>query len=207
MSISSPTRPYARRLARAASLRDLPRLTASFDVTRSGRDGLHVAGEVSATVGQDCVVTLEPIEQNLRRADRSDLRPRGGAGRSPTVSRPRSPSTRPILPEPLAGGMRRSRRDRDRIFPARDRPLSAQAGRRFSSRPAPDEPRANPFAALAALKKPSPATRHDAERIVRRPRCVRAAEPLLSAPAARGAACDSDSTSGVPGRPLRSVHA
>jgi hypothetical protein len=49
------------RVARIAGLRDLPRFEASFDVTRQGAEGLHVTGRVSATVGQTCVVTLEPI--------------------------------------------------------------------------------------------------------------------------------------------------
>lgn len=48
-------------IARMAGLRDLPRLEANFDVTRAGAAGLHVAGHVSATVGQSCVVTLEPL--------------------------------------------------------------------------------------------------------------------------------------------------
>ncbi len=47
-------------LAKLAGLRDLPRFAASFDVTRLGA-GLHVVGRVSATVGQSCVVTLEPL--------------------------------------------------------------------------------------------------------------------------------------------------
>jgi Large ribosomal RNA subunit accumulation protein YceD len=47
--------------ARLAGLRDLPRLEATFDVTRAGAAGLHVVGRVSATVGQNCVVTLEPL--------------------------------------------------------------------------------------------------------------------------------------------------
>jgi uncharacterized metal-binding protein YceD (DUF177 family) len=49
------------RIARIARLRDLPRLEASFDLTRHGSDGLRVTGRVSATVGQTCVVTLEPL--------------------------------------------------------------------------------------------------------------------------------------------------
>jgi uncharacterized metal-binding protein YceD (DUF177 family) len=53
-------------LAEIAGLRALPRLEASFEVNRHGSDGLHVAGEVSATTGQTCVVTLEPIESELR---------------------------------------------------------------------------------------------------------------------------------------------
>jgi hypothetical protein len=43
-------------LAGIAGLRALPRLQASFEVSRYGPDGLHVVGEVSATIGQTCVV-------------------------------------------------------------------------------------------------------------------------------------------------------
>jgi uncharacterized metal-binding protein YceD (DUF177 family) len=52
-------------VARVAGLRDLPRLEASFDLSRSGRAGLHVAGRVSATAGQTCVVTLEPLANEV----------------------------------------------------------------------------------------------------------------------------------------------
>jgi hypothetical protein len=52
-------------VAEALGVRALPRLAASFDISRQGRDGLHVAGRVSATVGQTCVVTLEPIENEI----------------------------------------------------------------------------------------------------------------------------------------------
>jgi uncharacterized metal-binding protein YceD (DUF177 family) len=48
-------------IARLAGLRDLPRLHANFEVRRHGQDGLHVTGRISATVGQACVVTLEPL--------------------------------------------------------------------------------------------------------------------------------------------------
>jgi hypothetical protein len=49
-------------VARLAGLRSLPRLEASFELTPYGRDGLHVVGQVSGTVGQTCVITLDPIE-------------------------------------------------------------------------------------------------------------------------------------------------
>jgi hypothetical protein len=52
-------------IAEIAGLRSLPRLEASFDVALHGRDGLHVTGWVSATLGQTCVVTLEPIESEV----------------------------------------------------------------------------------------------------------------------------------------------
>jgi hypothetical protein len=54
-------------VARMAGLRDLPRLQASFDVTRQG-SGLRVVGHVSATVGQTCVVTLEPLASEVEEA-------------------------------------------------------------------------------------------------------------------------------------------
>jgi Large ribosomal RNA subunit accumulation protein YceD len=52
-------------IARLAGLRDLPRLQADFDVTRQGAGGVRVSGRVSATVGQNCVVTLEPLANEI----------------------------------------------------------------------------------------------------------------------------------------------
>jgi hypothetical protein len=52
------------RLAEFAGLRELPRLEASVDLMRQG-SGLRADGRVSATVGQTCVVTLEPVESML----------------------------------------------------------------------------------------------------------------------------------------------
>ena len=52
-------------VARVVGLRDLPRFQANFDVTRHGADGLRVCGRVSATVGQECVVTLEPLTNDV----------------------------------------------------------------------------------------------------------------------------------------------
>jgi hypothetical protein len=51
-------------VAKIVGLRDLPRFEANFDVTRRG-SGLHVVGSVSATVGQNCVVTLEPLANEV----------------------------------------------------------------------------------------------------------------------------------------------
>lgn len=54
-------------VAGLASVRDLPMLSAVFDLTRRGA-GVHVAGHVRARVAQTCVVTLEPIESDVREA-------------------------------------------------------------------------------------------------------------------------------------------
>ena len=51
-------------LRKSRGLRDLPRFEANFDVTRRG-GGLHVVGSISATVGQNCVVTLEPLANEV----------------------------------------------------------------------------------------------------------------------------------------------
>lgn len=54
-----------RYVAALAGLAGLPRLSATFDVTPHGRSGLRVVGRVSATVGQTCGITLEPIENEV----------------------------------------------------------------------------------------------------------------------------------------------
>src|SRR5437667_448244 len=48
-----------------AGVSAVPRLTARFDVTRRG-GSLHVVGEVEGSVGQTCVVTLEPMTNEVR---------------------------------------------------------------------------------------------------------------------------------------------
>ena len=53
-------------LAEAIGLRELPRLEASLDIAPFGRSGVRVDGEISATVGQTCVVSLEPVENEVR---------------------------------------------------------------------------------------------------------------------------------------------
>src|SRR6478735_4621809 len=46
-------------IAQEAGLVALPRLVANFDLARRGADSLRVEGRVTATVIQNCVVTLE----------------------------------------------------------------------------------------------------------------------------------------------------
>src|SRR5262245_57960951 len=91
-------------LARTAGLRELPRLAASFDVTRTGIEGLHVVGEVTSIVGQDCVVTLEPIEQNLLEPIDLTFVPDGGAIAAETVAETSLAGDEAEPPEALAGG-------------------------------------------------------------------------------------------------------
>jgi hypothetical protein len=95
-------------VAQFAGLRDLPRLEATFDVTRHGADGVHVAGLVSATVGQTCVVTLEPLINDIEEAVDLVFLPQAAA--APQLGDPAAePQAEPHNvrlddPEPLIGG-------------------------------------------------------------------------------------------------------
>jgi hypothetical protein len=51
-------------LAALAGVTNMPRLEAVLDVVRHG-NGLRATGRVSATIGQTCVVTLEPVENEV----------------------------------------------------------------------------------------------------------------------------------------------
>ena len=89
------------RLAEAAGVNDLTRMHATFDVRRHGGAGLHVVGEISATVRQTCVVTLDPVLNEVIEA--VDL-----------VFAPAGPGTGPAIPmgldaeeppEPMSDGV------------------------------------------------------------------------------------------------------
>lgn len=142
-------------LARAAGLRELRRLQASFDVTRQSADTLHIAGEVSATVGQNCVVTLEPMESELH--ERIDLifslravSAAASHGKATVILDEAEP------PEILSG------REVDLGAIATEflllgiEPYPRKEGAVFEPPAVAEDPAAHPFAALAALKKGKP---------------------------------------------------
>ena len=52
-------------MAAAAGLREILSASASLDVTPKGEGRVHVAGRVRARIGQTCVVTLDPIENDI----------------------------------------------------------------------------------------------------------------------------------------------
>lgn len=144
-------------LARTANLRELPHLEASFDLRRKGRDGLHVTGEVSATIGQNCVVTLEPVEQNLHEVIDLVFAPGpadqlgDGSGEASFGLSDNEP------PEPLAGGMVDLGTIATEYFLLGIDPYPRKPGALFEGAPtgAPTGERpASPFAALEVLKKP-----------------------------------------------------
>ncbi len=52
-------------MAEAAGLREISAAHASFDLTLDDSGRVHVTGRVQARIGQTCVVTLEPIENEI----------------------------------------------------------------------------------------------------------------------------------------------
>jgi uncharacterized metal-binding protein YceD (DUF177 family) len=65
LEADAPTRAA---VAAAAAVNEVPRLAASFDLARHGREGMHVVGTVFAQVVQTCVVTLDPVENEIEEA-------------------------------------------------------------------------------------------------------------------------------------------
>lgn len=91
-------------LAKAAGLLELARLDATFDLTRRGKGGLRVAGTVSASVRQACVVTLDPVDSEIEEAVDVIFVPEheaAAAGADAVLS----PDGTPEPPEPLVGGV------------------------------------------------------------------------------------------------------
>src|SRR5262245_44259743 len=52
-------------MAEIAGLRDISSARASFDMAPRSGGRVHVTGRVSARIGQTCVVTLDPIENDI----------------------------------------------------------------------------------------------------------------------------------------------
>ncbi|HLX14763.1 MAG TPA: DUF177 domain-containing protein [Bradyrhizobium sp.] len=52
-------------MAAVAGLREIKSANASFDMTLKGDGRVHITGRVTARIGQNCVVTLDPIENEI----------------------------------------------------------------------------------------------------------------------------------------------
>jgi hypothetical protein len=141
-------------VASVAGLRDLPRLQASFDVTRRGSDGLHVLGSVSATVGQSCVVTLEPVDNEVEETIDLAFVPQVAAEPSAAAEQDNSQIKDVNLndPEPLIGGTVDLGALATEFLILGLDPYPRKPGAVFEA-PLDDKPDPSPFAPLAKLTK------------------------------------------------------
>ena len=139
-------------IAESAGVRALPRLEAVFDVSRRG-DRLHVAGRVSATVGQLCVVTLEPVDSAVEEAvDLLFVAAAPAAAESSgkgvvEVSAEDGPEIEALVNDTVDLGAIAT----EFLLLGID-PYPRKPGAKFDA-PARDDPSAHPFAALASLRK------------------------------------------------------
>ena len=136
-------------IAKAAGLAALPSLAAGFDLTRQGAEGLRLAGRVRATVVQNCVVTLEPIESTVDEVVDLVFLPE-----APVVPDPAGLQAVDAAdpPETLQNGMVDLGAVAAEFLLLGIDPYPRKSGAVFDAPPAGD-PSSNPFAALAALKK------------------------------------------------------
>jgi len=137
-------------IAKVAGVPGLPRLEAEFELTRHG-DGVHVVGRVIATVEQNCVLTLEPMENGVEEEinllfapPRASSAMAGVADQDPLVDEP---------PETLRDGIVDLGAIATEFLLLGIDPYPRKPGSVFDAPKAKESEASRPFAALAALKK------------------------------------------------------
>jgi uncharacterized metal-binding protein YceD (DUF177 family) len=137
-------------VGRAVGLRELPRLQATFDVSRYGASGLRVMGRVSATVGQSCVVTLEPLASEIDEEVNLLFVPQ--TANNDAASEDAAASANDDNAEPLIGGLIDLGTLAIEFLILGIDPYPRKPGAVFEP-PQQATPDQSPFAALAALKQ------------------------------------------------------
>ena len=139
-------------VASVADVVALPSLKATFDLTRHGAEGLRVEGRVLATVVQNCVVTLEPIESKIDEAVHVVFQPEPGEQPGPPPDDEIHALDTKDPPETLVGGAVDLGSLATEFLILGIDPYPRKDDAVFDAPPAGD-PASHPFAALAALKK------------------------------------------------------
>jgi hypothetical protein len=146
-----------RALADLGGLREVKSANASLDLTPMREGRVHVVGRVTARVGQSCVVTLDPIENDIDEAiDLIFAPPEQIPALADLVDdAAESDAEIPDPPEPIVGGtIDLGRLATDALFLGVD-PYPRKPDAVFDLPVIPDDPEDHPFAALKALK-PAP---------------------------------------------------
>jgi uncharacterized metal-binding protein YceD (DUF177 family) len=142
-------------IAELGGLRDVLSARASLDVTLLREGRVRVAGQVTARVGQICVVTLDPIESDIDEAiDLIFAPPEQIPALADLVDdAAESDAEIPDPPEPIEGGMiDLGRLAADSLFLGID-PHPRKPDAVFEAPAIPNDPEDHPFAALQALKR------------------------------------------------------
>jgi hypothetical protein len=147
-------------MAEVGGLRDILLASASLDVTPKGGGRFHVTGYVRARIGQTCVVTLDPIENDLDEPiDVMFAPPEQIPQLADLVDESAESDTEiPDPPEPIENGfIDLGRLATDALFLAIN-PYPRKPDAVFEPLVVAADPEDHPFAALKALQvKPKPA--------------------------------------------------
>jgi uncharacterized metal-binding protein YceD (DUF177 family) len=140
-------------MAEIAGLREISAARASFDLMPRSGGRVHVAGRVQARVGQNCVVTLDPVESDIDEAVDLMFAP---SEQIPEHAEPTDDSedggTGIAEVEPIENGMiDLGRLATDVLYLAID-PYPRKAGVVFEPPAAVADPQDHPFAALKSLQ-------------------------------------------------------
>jgi uncharacterized protein DUF177 involved in 23S rRNA accumulation len=141
-------------LADLGDLRDVLSATASLDVTLMREGRVHVVGRVKARIGQTCVVTLDPIENDIDEAiDLIFAPPEQIPALADLVDdAAESDAEIPDPPEPImAGTIDLGRLATDALLLGVD-PYPRKPGATFQPPATPPDPEDHPFAALKVLR-------------------------------------------------------
>ena len=139
-------------LAKIAGLRDIQVARASFDLTPGRHDSVHVRGRVTARVGQVCVVSLDPVENDVvEDVDLVFVPESRIPALADSVDEDDEGDT-PHSPEPILNGViDLGRLATDALFLGID-PYPRKPDAVFEAPSVPEDPEDHPFAALKALK-------------------------------------------------------
>jgi hypothetical protein len=141
-------------MAEIAGLREILSASAALDVTPKGGGRVHVAGRVRARVGQTCVVTLDPIENDIEEEiDLIFAPPEQIPDLSDLVDETAESDTEvPDPPEPIENGViDLGRLATDALFLGID-PYPRRPDAVFELPVVAPDPKDHPFAALKALQ-------------------------------------------------------
>lgn len=143
-------------MAEVAGAREILSANASFDVVPKSGGRLHVTGHVRARVGQTCVVTLDPIENEIEEEVDLTFAPEAEARRlSDLIEGGKDGEEPPEVIDPpeaiINGIIDLGRLATDALFLAID-PYPRKPGAVFEAEVVALDPEDHPFAALKALQ-------------------------------------------------------
>lgn len=140
-------------LAQTGGLRNVQRAAAAFDLFHGRSGAVEVTGRVTARVGQECVVTLEPIDSDIDEAiDVIFAEPDTAAAARPSDDGEEEPDPPELVDN---GVIDLGKLAADMFFLGID-PYPRKADAVFEAESETDDPEDHPFAALKALKDGQP---------------------------------------------------